>query len=151
NVATVLHFCGRLGEAVEEARNALAADPGSLRAHHMLGLALEQQGCIAEAVSALETAVAISRGTHPAVLGSLGHAYAHSGKRGPADKILRTLAALPAGVTGAAEAVVRLALGSPGDALRALRRACDSREFYLIMLGVDRRLDPLRRAAGFRR
>src|SRR5206468_367182 len=25
NVATVLHFCGRLGEAVEEARNALAA------------------------------------------------------------------------------------------------------------------------------
>lgn len=150
NVATVLCFCGRFGEAVEEARNALAADPGSLRAHHMLGLALEQQGWMDEAVAALETAVTISRGTHPAVLGALGHAYARSGQRGAADKVLRTLAALPAEVTGASEAVVRLALGSAADALRSLRRACDSREFYLVMLGVDRRLDPLRGLAGFR-
>jgi hypothetical protein len=37
-----------------------------------------------------------------------------------------------------------------GEALRLLRCACDSREFGLVTLEVDKRLAPLRQAADFR-
>lgn len=150
NIAAVLHFCGRYDEAIEEATNAIAADPGSLRAHFILGLALEQQECMVEAVAAFETAVALSRGTNPAALGALGHSYARRGKNDAVERVLRRLDELAPEVTCLAKALVRLALGDSGEALRLLRRACDSREFYLVLLAVDRRLDPLRHVAGFR-
>jgi tetratricopeptide (TPR) repeat protein len=150
NVATVLQFCGRHGEAIEEAGRAIAADPGSLRAHFILGLALEQAERLPEALAAFETAVALSHGSNPAALGAWGYASARAGNLRAAERALRTLEGLAPEVTSLAKALVKTALGSHGEALRWLRRACDSREFYLVMLGVDRRLDPLRRREGFR-
>jgi tetratricopeptide (TPR) repeat protein len=150
NVATVLHFCGRHEEAIDEASNAIAVDAGSLRAHLIRGLALEQRNCGGEASAALETAVAVSRGLNPAALGALGHVCARVGNNGGVDKALRMLDKLPGEVTAFAKALVQIALGNNREALRLLQRAVESREFYLVMLGVDRRLDPIRQRPDFR-
>ena len=149
NVATVLDFCGRYEEAIEEATEAIAANSASVRAQFILGLAREQQGRMAEAVTAFETAVAVSRGTNPAMLGALGHACARSGKNDAAARALEALDQLHPAVTGCAKALVRLGMDDRREALRLIRCACDSREFSLVTLGVDRRLAPLRQAADF--
>jgi tetratricopeptide (TPR) repeat protein len=150
NVATVLHFCGRHEEAVEEATEAIAVDPASVRAHFVLGLAREQQDRMPEAVAALETAVAVSKGTNPAMLGALGHALARSRKIDAAEQTVKALDELHPGVTSWAKALVRLGMDDHCETLRLLGSACESREFGLVTLGIDKRLLPLRRAAGFR-
>ena len=150
NVSTVLHFCGRYDEAIDEATHAIETDAGSLRAHLIRGLALEQQNRVTEAVTACETAVAVSHATNPTALGALGHAYARNGSHAAAERVLKQLDDLEPEVTNVAKAVVRLALGDNRHAVRLLLRACDSREFYLVMLAVDRRLDPVRQASEFR-
>ena len=150
NVATVLHFCGRYEEAIDEATEVVAANAASVRAHFILGLAREQQGRMTEAVSAFETAVAISRGTNPSMLGALGHAYARSRKNDAAERTLKALDEFHPDVTCWAKAFVHLGMDDRGEALRWLRCACDSREFGLVTLGVDQRLAPLRHLADFR-
>ena len=150
NVATVLHFCGRYEEAIDEATEVVAANAASVRAHFILGLAREQQGRMTEAVSAFETAVAISRGTNPSMIGALGHAYARSRKNDAAERTLKALDEFHPDVTCWAKAFVHLGMDDRGEALRWLRCACDSREFGLVTLGVDKRLAPLRHLAEFR-
>ena len=88
--------------------------------------------------------------TNPTALGALGHAYARNGSHAAAERVLKQLDDLEPDVTNVAKAVVRLALGDNRHAVRLLLRACDSREFYLVMLAVDRRLDPVRQTPEFR-
>jgi len=150
NVATVLHFCGRHEDAVEEATEAIAVEPSSVRAHFVLGLAREQQGRMQEAIAAFETGVGVSKGTSPAMLGALGHALARRRNVDAAEQTLKALGGLDPGVTSWAKALVYLGMDDHGKALRLLGSACDSREFGVVTLGVDNRLVPLRQAAAFR-
>ncbi len=150
NVATVLYFCGRYDEAIEEAAEARAANPASLRALFILGVAHEQHGRLAEAVAAFETAVKISRGMNPFMLGALGHACARSHENDAAERALNALDKLDPEVTCLAKALVRLGMNDHAEALRLIRCACDSREFGLVTLGVDPRFAPLRQSVDFR-
>src|SRR5712671_1368258 len=86
NVATVLLFCGRYDEAIQEADAAVASNAGSVRGHFVLGLAREQQGRTTEAIAALETAAAVSGGKNPFVLGALGYTCARSGRYGGMER-----------------------------------------------------------------
>ena len=151
NVATVLHFCGRYEEAIDEATEAIAANSVSVRAHFILGLAREQQGRMAEAVTAFETAVAVSRGRNPAMLGALGHACARIRNNDAAARALKALDELHPEVASLAKALVRLGMDDHSEALRLIRCACDSKEFGLVTIGVDKRLAPLRQSADFRK
>jgi len=149
NVATVLLFCGRYDEAIEEANAVVASNAGSVRGHLVLGLAKEQQGRATEAIAALETAVAVSGGENALVLGALGHTCARNGQHDGVERAQKALHGLHPDVTSGARALVRLGQNDCEGALRLLHRACDSREFGLVTIGVDPRMAPLRQSVEF--
>lgn len=149
NVATVLLFCGRYDDAIQEANAVVASNAGSVRGHFVLGLAKEQQGRATEAIAALETAVAVSGGENPLVLGALGYTCARNGQHDGVERAQKALHALHPDVTSGARALVRLGQNDCGGALRLLHRACDSREFGLVTIGVDPRMAPLRKSVEF--
>lgn len=146
NLATVLHLAGREQDAVKEAGETLAADPNSVRAHWALGMALESLGRFEEARIEFESACRLSA-SMPAALGSLGHLHATCGRRDEARTVLARLQA----VHGAAysRALVHLALGEHAAALDALEDACAERSFYVVLLKVDSRFEPLRHDPRF--
>jgi len=84
NLGTALQEDGRLEEAVQRYRRALALDPGYTPALNNLGTALRAAGRVEEAVSVYEQAVA-KGSTSPSVAYNLGNARLEQGK--PAEAI----------------------------------------------------------------
>jgi tetratricopeptide (TPR) repeat protein len=151
NAATVLHFAGRYDEAMEESRRALAADPEFFRALWITGISQEQRGNAEEAIRGLESAAHLSP-RHPAALGALGHVYGGAGKTVQAKRILQTLSrAQQDGVYGFAMSITYLGLGDIGGATKSLDQAFRNKEFEMVLLKVDRRLNKLRSTAHFQR
>ncbi len=150
NLATVLHFAGRYDEAIKESRRALTLDPGSIRASVVTGLALERTGKVEDAIQHFQRALVVSPHV-PYILGALGHAYGTIGKALEAARILRQLGGLPrATACSYAKCLVAAGIGQRRESLRWLETACDAREFQLVLLKVDRRLDSLRSDPAFR-
>jgi serine/threonine-protein kinase len=143
NRAMVLHLAGRYDEAVEAARDTLNIYPGSLRARLALGLALEQTGLLNEAIAVFEQGDKLSRGT-PAHCSALGHCYARAGRIDQSNEILKSLTNTSPSPPFSSQALVHLGLAREGPALELLERACDEKEFELVLLKVDRRFDRLR-------
>jgi tetratricopeptide (TPR) repeat protein len=86
--ADVLRTAGRLRQAAECYRQAIAYDGSRSAAHLGLGLALWEMGRRAEAIARLEEAVALDpRGHEPAR--ALADAYAQCGHAGAAVKYYR--------------------------------------------------------------
>jgi TolB-like protein/Flp pilus assembly protein TadD len=90
NVSWILFLAHRYGEAVREARIASEVNPDDADALMQLGFSLLGNGQNAEAVQALEKAAALSNGS-PAVEGLLIRAYARSGRRNDALRLLSEL------------------------------------------------------------
>ncbi|HQR45434.1 MAG TPA: protein kinase [Thermoanaerobaculia bacterium] len=90
DVATTLLRAGRTEEALEEARRAVALEPGSTRCQTNLGWALILLGETAEGIAAMERALALSP-DDTIFLAQLGQAYAVTGEVGRARRILDQL------------------------------------------------------------
>ncbi len=118
--------------------------------HWVLGLAYEQLGKYQEAIEEMQKAVALSgRGApHPwlAQLGSLGHTYAVSGKRGEARKVLRELNQISKEgyVAPYLNAIVHIGLGEKEKALLWLEKGYKGRDSWWAFLTLDPRIDILR-------
>jgi len=139
------YFMRRYGEAAAQHRKALEVEPNSLPAHVLVGRAYAQMGEGARAVAALEGARALDDSTF--VLAELGHAYAAAGRTDDARQVLGELgrrAAQGHYVSPYDSAGVHLGLGEGDRALRLLEEAAADRSAWLIFLGVEPRLDPLR-------
>ena len=149
NHASVLHFAGQHAEAIELAQRTLADFPQSLRARSILSLALLQIGQTHEAIRQLETVYRISS-TMPMLCGALGYAYAMNGQRSEALQLLRQIETLPPRRCDfGSQALVHVALGNLAEALELLEKACQAREFLMVLLGVDHRVDSLRSSPAF--
>src|SRR5215813_5691586 len=85
-----LSFAGRREQAVEQCVNTVELDPNFGVAHWHLGLALAQEAWFEEAIAEMNKAVGLSGGS-PLMKAALGYAFAASGKRGEALKILAEL------------------------------------------------------------
>lgn len=85
-----LYMARRYDEAMEECRNALEMDPNFGFAHWTLGLVYMAKRMYEQAAQAFQKAIPLS-GDSPDETASLGHAYALSGNRVEALKILREL------------------------------------------------------------
>src|SRR5713226_5381496 len=85
-----LYFARRYDQAIEHLRKTLEMDPRFSRTHWFLAMAYEQVARQDEAIAECQKALSLS-GREPAVLGVLGHAYAVSGKRAEAQKVLAEL------------------------------------------------------------
>jgi predicted O-linked N-acetylglucosamine transferase (SPINDLY family) len=117
------HQAGRLAEAQERYRDALAADPHGYDAVYMLGVLALQLGRPEEAAGFFERAVGIAPESAPAHNG-LGEAYRRLGRLDEALSSLRRAVALDARL---AEAHYNLGgllrrLGRNAEAVEALRR-----------------------------
>lgn len=149
NHAMVLFLAGRLNDAEDAARETLALFPESIRARLVLGLVLEQLRRVSEAIRELEELHGRARDV-PLVSGALGYAYAEAGRQIDAEQFLGHLQSLPRGrIDFYSRGMVCAGLGDADQAVRAFERACDRREFHLVLLGVDRRLDRLRAVPDF--
>ena len=144
NYATVLFYTGHHREAHEVAQETLAVAPGSLRARVINALVLQKMGDWTGAISALEEAYRTARVGH-LIGGALGYAYAASGRKAEAQDVLRQLENLPRGRTDfSSQALVHVGAGDGKGAIGLFERACEEREFHLVLLGVDPRVDSLR-------
>jgi tetratricopeptide (TPR) repeat protein len=145
NVGYVLYFMGDDDQAVEQFRAALAMDADFPSAHYYLGLVYDRQARYDEAVAAFQKAIALSKGT-PGDLNALGHAYAAAGRTAEARAVLDELVRLSRGryVPPFFIGFSHLALGEADEGFEWLERAYRERDFYMIYLRVDPRLEPIR-------
>jgi len=138
-------FARRYDEAIAQQRKTLEMDPGFYFARSSLGQALAEKGAFDEAISEYQKARALN--DDPFVLAVLGNAYARSGNKTEALKILDQLKALSKQryVNAYSFVVVYVGLGDKEEALRWLEQSYQDRAGSDIgWIRVDSLVDPLR-------
>ena len=139
------YYARRYDEAISQLRKTLEMDPGYYYAHVNLGQVLAGKRAFGEAISEYQKARALN--DDPFVLGLLGHAYASSGNKTEALKILDQLKEVSRQryVSLYSFAIVYLALDDKQEALRWLEQSYQDRAGADIgWIRVDSLLDPLR-------
>jgi TolB-like protein/Flp pilus assembly protein TadD len=139
------YFARRYDEAIEQLRKTSEMDPGFYYAHWNLGSTLAAKGAIGAAIGEYQKARALD--DDPFVLGLLGHAYASSGNKMEAEKILDQLKELSKEryVSAYSFALVNLGLGNKEEALQWLEKSYQDRTGNdLVYFKVEPLLDPLR-------
>jgi TolB-like protein/DNA-binding winged helix-turn-helix (wHTH) protein/tetratricopeptide (TPR) repeat protein len=145
DIAGILVIAHRYDEAIRELRNALAIKPDEVGSIWGLGRALVCNHQAAEAIPLLERAASISDRS-PAVISHLVWAYAHSGRRADALRVLGELKKrqqagyVPAG----AFVMAYLGLGERDEAFAWLERAYQEQSNLLKYLKVDPVFDSVR-------
>jgi TolB-like protein/tetratricopeptide (TPR) repeat protein len=136
--------------SIEYARRTLDMEAACSAAHLTLGLAFEQSGRFAEAVTACRSAYRRS-GRNPAAAAALGHALASGGERNEALALLGELRARAERgyVSPYCVALLHAGLDDAASALGCLRRALEAHDFWLVWVARDPRLDGLRGDPGF--
>ena len=145
SVAWILFQSHRFEEAARELRSALAVRPDDQHALTTLGFVLSASGRSADAVAPLERAVFLSSGS-PASTGVLIHAYALSGRRADALRLLAALERRRAAGYVPAAAFVNgyLGLGDTDAAFHWLEQAYAEQSNILQFLKVHPFFDPIR-------
>jgi TolB-like protein/Flp pilus assembly protein TadD len=140
----------RYDEAIEQVRKTLEMDPGFYSAYIALGQALEMKGARDAAIEEYQKARGLN--DDPSILALLGHAYASSGNKTEAVKILEQLQELSKQryVSAYSLAIVYLGLGDKEEALRWLEKSYQDRAGTDIgSIKIDPFLDLLRGDPGF--
>lgn len=145
NLGSVFVFTHQWDQAIEQLRYAIGLDPGYWFDYCFLGRAYEQKGRLPEAIETNKRGLALEGNTE--LWAGLGHAYAASGNKADAQKVLDQLKKLSAKryVAPYNVAVIYAGLGEDDEAFRWLQRAYDERSYMLaVYLNTDSRLDNLR-------
>ncbi|MGB7599991.1 MAG: tetratricopeptide repeat protein [Candidatus Sulfotelmatobacter sp.] len=135
----------RYDEAIALSQRTLELDPNFAPAHEMLAAVYELQEKFPAAVAEWQKAIELSQ-DNPAIIASLGHAYALSGKRTEARQIVVRLQLISRQHYVAAwdMAILFVGLGDSSSAFRYLERSYQDRESQIPFLKQDRRLTSLR-------
>jgi Flp pilus assembly protein TadD len=140
-----LYYGRQYDQAIERSRRALELDPHYFRVHRDLGRSYLQKGLYDEAISEFLQAKKLTE-DNPVILAMLGHAYAVSGKKEEAAKLLEELQELSKRkyVSSYDVAMIYVGLGDNDQAFERLEQAYKEQAAWLIYLTVDPRLDSLR-------
>ena len=140
-----LYMAREYDRAIEQLRNTLEMDPSYELAHLVAGEAYDEKGEFPLAIAELNKAVELSHGT-PMMLSALAHAYARSGNKREAEKILDQLSteARTKYVSPYYVALVYAGLGENETAQTWLEKALQDRSNGLVFLQVEPALDGLR-------
>jgi TolB-like protein/Flp pilus assembly protein TadD len=146
----ILFNARRYDEAIGELRSVLAVHSDYATAHWFLGSALIAVGRSDEAITALDKAVSLSGGS-PAVIGTLVSAYAQSGRRTEALRLVGELKRRQRRnyVPAAAFVDAYLGLGERDQAFAWLDRAYREHSVTLQILKVHPFFDPVRNDPRF--
>jgi DNA-binding winged helix-turn-helix (wHTH) protein/Flp pilus assembly protein TadD len=147
NAGLLLYLRQQYEPEVEAHRRTLELEPDYAPAHWALGLAHEQTGDFDAAVAELRRAVELTGS--PLIETNLARTYALAARPDEARALLAALEARPGGISPYRVAVVRAALGERAEAFAALERALAERDHWMVWLGVDPGLEPLRDDARF--
>ncbi len=132
----ILYLAGRYDEAIEHCNKLLDVDPNFFPAHRYLGLAYEQKGMYREAISEFEKGVKLSGS--PLMIALLGHAYAASGNKAEARRVLAELEQQKQKyVSPYTVAAIYAGLGEKDQAFKWLEKAYVERDIWLMNLRVD--------------
>jgi len=145
-VGSALVFTRQWDAAIEQLRSAEELDPTFWFAPCFLGRAYEHKGRLPEAIAEFQRALELEK-DNPEIWSGLGHAYASSGNRAEAQKVLDHLKGLSAHsyVAPFNFAVIDAGLGEKDQAIAWLNRAYADRSYYMaVYLTTDARLDSLR-------
>ncbi len=145
NIGLILYLARRYEEALAHFQRNLEMDRSFVYTHWQMGLAYEQCGRYDEAIATFQKAIALSgTSTLPRVL--LARTYALSARKGEALKLLDELNELSPQyyVSPYRIAAVYAALDDRNRAFKWLEHAYESRDGWLIWLGVDPVVDSLR-------
>jgi DNA-binding winged helix-turn-helix (wHTH) protein/TolB-like protein/tetratricopeptide (TPR) repeat protein len=144
NAGWTLSLAGQSDQAIEILKKAIEIDPSFPRTHYRLGRAYEQKKLYNMAISELQQAVSLSGGDS-CYKGSLGHAYAVSGKPDQARHVLQDLESRTglAYTPAYAIALIYAGLGENDHSIKWLQRAFDDRSTSIAFLKLDPELTGL--------
>jgi serine/threonine protein kinase len=145
-VGSALVFTRQWDPAIERLRSAKELDPTFWFAPCFLGRAYEHKGRLPEAIAEFQRSLELEK-ENPEIWSALGHAYALSGNRTEAQKVLDHLKGLSAHsyVAPFDFAVIYAGLGEKDQAITWLNRSYAERSYYMaVYLTTDARLDSLR-------
>jgi TolB-like protein/DNA-binding winged helix-turn-helix (wHTH) protein/Tfp pilus assembly protein PilF len=142
----VLYMARRYDDAVEQIRKSIELDPRFAHSHAWLGKAYLQKGMLREGLAELQEAASLPAGDSPLYAPWIAYAYALSGKRAEAYRLidimkanLKTSLAKPFGI-----AVVYCGLKQKDQALAWLEKAYQERNTGIFTCTVEPAFDWLR-------
>ena len=150
NLGDAYFFARRFDDAIRQHRAGRDLDPGFPPTHLYLGMAFAQSGQIDSALTECRTARALA-GDGDFGLGGLGYVLGRAGHDAEARDVLRRLEqkARDGAAVSFDIGLVQVGLGNRAAAIEWLGRACVDQPSGIKDLGVDPRLDPLRKDRGF--
>ncbi len=136
-------YAGQSDQAIAQLRKAMELDQNWYLAHMIVCQAYDQKGQFTEAAAQCQRARELN--DDPYVLAYLGHAYAGSGKRDEAMKLLGQMddQAKQRYVPAYGFAMVYAGLGDKDQALQWLERSLQDRAWDILFVKVDPRFDNL--------
>jgi eukaryotic-like serine/threonine-protein kinase len=146
----LFHLARRDDEAVVELRKCLDLDRNYWLADHFLAQAYQQQHRFSDAIAVLDDARKIDANI-PWPISARAHAYALSGRKAEAHKILAELLerSKHEHISKYIIATVYAALGENNEALTKLEQAYAERSFLMVTANADPELDSLRSEPRF--
>ena len=138
---------GRYNEGLQQVQQTLELDPHFAPAHQTLGWVYLHKGKQEDAIQEFQNALQLTGMEDTDLQLDLGFAYAVSGKRAEARRILGNLekryvqGVVPASSVG----ILHGALGEPNEAFAWLEKAYEERDPQLTYLKAGRRFEPLRK------
>ncbi|MFY9574434.1 MAG: tetratricopeptide repeat protein, partial [Blastocatellia bacterium] len=139
----ILYLAGRYDDAIEHCKRLLEVDPNFFPARRYLGLAYEQKGMYPEAIAQFQQGVKLS--SSPLMISLLGHAYAVSGHRSEAHRILSELDQQKKRyVSPYTVATIYAGLRDRDQAFKWLEKAFEERDIWLMNMKVDPVFESLR-------
>ncbi len=144
-VASVLVFTRQWDPAIAQLHSDIDLEPNFWFDHCFLGRAYEAKGRLPEAIAEFQNALALDKG-NTEIWSGLGHAYALSGNKSEAQKVLSHFSELSTQnyVSPYSRAIIYAGLGEKDQVFAWLDRAFEERSYFLaVYLPTDSRLDSL--------
>ena len=151
DLGSAYYLARRPDEAIQQFQKSREMDPSDNGTHINLGMAYEQKARYPGAIAMYQKSIDLSERTS-AILGLMGNAYAASGKRGEALKILGELKAMSRRgyVSPYDFAILYTGLGDKEHAMEQLQKAFEERAGWIVYLKVEPLFDPLRSDPRYR-
>ena len=149
-VVRTLYYARNYDQAVWQGQKALQIDPNYARTHFWLGRVYSQKGMHREAILASEKVLAAMPDSTLG-LTEMAYSLAVAGRRREALQILHRLEERSARTFVPAYnlAVINIALDEKETAIRYMQQAYENRDWAMLVLAEEPRLDPLRKDPRF--
>ena len=145
NIARTLYYSRKFDLAIEQLKSALELDKNLLSAHILLGLCYENKKMYKEAIAEFNSTVPLTNNA-PWSIAALGHAYAVSGRRNEALKIIEQLKTKSAKtyISPFHVGAIYNGLGEKDQAFAWFNKALADRSGLLVYIKIEPEFDNLR-------